>query len=243
VRAVKTRDLQWQRSSSVPGDWILSHKIANEQTLIHLVSFDYGQRHRNELEYARRCAARLIATHDVIDITGVGRHLTGSALTDKPQVPDGYYAEDTMRLTVVPNRNAIMLTIAFGVATARGADSVAAAMHGGDHLIYADCRPQFVDAFAAMQQLALDGIARIALQTPFLRWSKAEIVREGARLGVPFAETWSCYKGGVRHCGRCGTCVERREAFEMAGIDDPTSYVDRHYWREARRAFFDRRRA
>jgi len=125
----------------------LSHKIANEQTLIHLVSFDYGQRHRNELEYARRCAARLIATHDVIDITGVGRHLTGSALTDKPQVPDGYYAEDTMRLTVVPNRNAIMLTIAFGVATARGADSVAAAMHGGDHFIYADCRPQFVDAF------------------------------------------------------------------------------------------------
>ncbi len=196
----------------------LSHKIAIDQTLIHLVSFDYGQRHKKELEYARRCAERLRITHDVVDITDVGRRLTGSALTDDAAVPEGHYAEETMRLTVVPNRNAIMLTIAFGVALAQRAEAVAAAVHGGDHFIYPDCRPSFVDAFATMQRNALDGFAQIAFETPFVHWSKANIVREGARLGVPFAETWSCYKGGVRHCGRCGTCVERREAFEMYTI-------------------------
>jgi len=215
----------------------LAHKVAVDQTVIHLVSFDYGQRHRRELDYARRCARRLGVTHDIVDITDIGRRLTGSALTDGEAVPEGHYAEEAMRLTVVPNRNAIMLTIAFGVAMARRAEAVAAAVHGGDHFIYPDCRPPFIDAFAAMQRFALDGFAQIALATPFLRWSKADIVREGARLGAPFAETWSCYKGGARHCGRCGTCVERREAFHLAGIDDPTAYDDPDYWREARRAY------
>jgi 7-cyano-7-deazaguanine synthase len=221
----------------------LAHKIAAEQNLVHVVSFDYGQRHRKELEYARLCATRLGVTHDVVDITDIGRRLTGSALTSGKAVPDGHYAEETMRLTVVPNRNAIMLTIAFGVAMARQAQAVAAAMHGGDHFIYPDCRPAFVDAFSAMQRCALDGLAPIVFTTPFLRWSKADIVREGERLGVPFAETWSCYKGGVRHCGRCGTCVERREAFDLAGVNDPTSYDDPEYWREARRAFLARQPA
>jgi len=215
----------------------LAHKIAAEQRLIHLVSFDYGQRHRKELEYARLCARRLGVTHDIIDITDIGRRLTGSALTGGEAVPDGHYAEETMRITVVPNRNAIMLSIAFGLATAKRAEAVAAAMHGGDHFIYPDCRPPFVAAFATMQQCALDGLGQIALTTPFLLWSKADIVREGGRLGVPFAETWSCYKGGARHCGRCGTCVERREAFYLAEIEDPTAYDDPWYWREARRAF------
>jgi 7-cyano-7-deazaguanine synthase len=215
----------------------LAHKIAAEESLTHLVSFDYGQRHKKELEYARRCAARLGATHEVIDITDIGRRLTGSALTHGATVPDGHYAEETMRLTVVPNRNAIMLAIAFGVAVAKEAQAVAAAVHGGDHFIYPDCRPPFVKAFATMQRFALDGFAQIALETPFLRRSKADIVREGARLGLPFEETWSCYKGGDRHCGRCGTCVERREAFPLAGVDDPTVYDDPDYWLEARRAF------
>jgi 7-cyano-7-deazaguanine synthase len=221
----------------------LTHKVAVEQTLIHVVSFDYGQRHRKELEYARRCAMRLQVTHDVVDIADIGRRLTGSALTDGLEVPEGHYAEDTMRLTIVPNRNAIMLTVAFGVAVAKRADTVAAAVHGGDHFIYPDCRPSFVDAFATMQRAALDGFAQITFATPFLRWIKADIVREGARLGVPFAETWSCYKGAARHCGRCGTCVERREAFHLAGINDPTPYDDLDYWREARRAYLARKPA
>jgi 7-cyano-7-deazaguanine synthase len=221
----------------------LAHKIAAEKMLVHLVSFDYGQRHRKELEYARLCATRLGVTHDIVDITDIGRHLTGSALTGGEPVPDGHYAEETMRITVVPNRNAIMLTIAFGLATAKRAQAVAAAMHGGDHFIYPDCRPPFVAAFAAMQRCALEGLEHIALTTPFLLGSKADIVREGARLGVPFAETWSCYKGGARHCGRCGTCVERREAFDLAQIEDPTAYDDPDYWREARRAFLANRPA
>jgi 7-cyano-7-deazaguanine synthase len=221
----------------------LAHKVAVEHTLIHLVSFDYGQRHAKELEYARRCAERLLVTHDVVDIRDVGRRLAGSALTGGEAVPDGYYAADTMRVTVVPNRNAIMLTIAFGLAVAKRAVVVAAAVHGGDHFIYPDCRPKFVDAFAAMQRFALDGLAEIAVATPFLHWSKADIVREGLRLGVPFAETWSCYKGGARHCGRCGTCVERREAFHLAGVADPTRYDDPDYWQAARRDYLAERPA
>lgn len=215
----------------------LAHKVAAERNLVHIVSFDYGQRHRKELDYARRAAQRLGAAHDVVNLVDVGARLTGSALTDGAAVPEGHYAEETMRVTVVPNRNAIMLAIAFGIAMARGAEAVATAVHGGDHFIYPDCRAPFIEAFAAMEERALDEFAKIALATPFLHASKADIVREGARLGVPFAETWSCYKGGARHCGRCGTCVERREAFELAGVADPTAYDDADYWREARRAY------
>jgi 7-cyano-7-deazaguanine synthase len=211
----------------------LAYKVAAERTLTRLVSFDYGQRHKKELEYARLCAGKLGVPHDVVDITAIGRLLTGSALTGGKAVPDGHYAEETMRITVVPNRNAIMLSVAFGVAAAEHADAVAAAVHGGDHFIYPDCRPDFIDAFETMQRHALDGVAKIALYTPFLRQGKADIAREGARLGVPFAETWSCYKGGADHCGRCGTCVERREAFHLAGVDDPTPYQDADYWIEA----------
>jgi len=141
-----------------------------------------------------------------------------------------------MRVTVVPNRNAIMFAIAFGLAAANREDAVAVAVHGGDHFIYPDCRPAFVDAFAAMQRWALDGMGNVAFRAPFLHFGKAEIVRAGAGLGVPFAETWSCYKGGARHCGRCGTCVERREAFHLAEVDDPTAYDDPDYWIEACRA-------
>ena len=159
-----------------------------------------------------------------------GAVLTGSALTDDVNVPDGHYAEDSMRVTVVPNRNAIMLTVAFGAAAARGADAVATAVHGGDYFIYPDCRPAFTEAFAAMQKQALDGYADVSLFTPFVHRNKADIVTEGARCDTPFAQTWSCYKGGVHHCGRCGTCVERREAFHLAEVSDPTTYEDPDFW-------------
>jgi 7-cyano-7-deazaguanine synthase len=140
-------------------------------------------------------------------------------------------------VTVVPNRNAIMLAIAFGMAAARKADAVAVAVHGGDHFIYPDCRPGFIDSFQAMQNHALDGYADVTLLAPFVTGSKADIVTEGARHGTPFAETWSCYKGGDKHCGRCGTCVERREAFFLAGIEDPTDYMDPDFWKAATSGF------
>lgn len=215
----------------------LAEKVAAEQQLIGLISFDYGQRHKKELDFAARAAARLGVPHDVIDISGIGRHLTGSALTGDLDVPDGHYAEETMKVTVVPNRNAIMLTIAFGLAAARQAEAVAVAVHGGDHFIYPDCRPGFIDSFQVMQDHALEGYADVVLHAPFVQVSKADIVREGARLRAPFADTWSCYKGGERHCGRCGTCVERREAFFLAGVEDPTSYEDADFWKAATAGF------
>ena len=211
----------------------LAHAVAAEHELVGLLSFDYGQRHRKEVTFAAACADRLKVPHQTLDIREIGRSLSGSALTDDIDVPDGHYAEETMRITVVPNRNAIMLAIAFGVAAARGADAVAMAVHGGDHFIYPDCRPGFIDAFQTMQRHALEGHAKIALYTPYLTVPKSAIVTNGARHGTPFAQTWSCYKGGEMHCGRCGTCVERREAFDLAGIADPTEYADADFWREA----------
>ncbi|NIY94699.1 7-cyano-7-deazaguanine synthase QueC [Salipiger sp. HF18] len=211
----------------------LAHIIADQHQLTRLVSFDYGQRHRKELDFAAAAARRLNVPHHLIDMRGIGASLSGSALTDDIDVPDGHYAEETMRITVVPNRNAIMLAIGFGVAAANGDEAVATAVHGGDHFIYPDCRPAFTQAFDAMQQAALDGYASVRLHTPFVERSKADIVRAGAAHGTPFAETWSCYKGGELHCGRCGTCVERREAFHLAGVGDPTAYADPDYWAQA----------
>jgi len=209
----------------------LAYLAAKERRLTRLLSFDYGQRHKKELAYAAMTAADLGVPHDIVDISGVARFLTGSALTDDVEVPDGHYAEETMRITVVPNRNAIMLAVAFGVAAGEGAEAVAAAMHAGDHFIYPDCRPEFVNAFRAMQNCALEGMWEVDLFTPFIDWSKADIARLGGELRVPFEKTWSCYKGGARHCGRCGTCVERREALHLAGVDDPTEYDDPDFWR------------
>jgi 7-cyano-7-deazaguanine synthase len=211
----------------------LAYKVAAEQTLTGLISFDYGQRHSKELGFAAACAQRLGVPHQIIDIRDVGRQLSGSALTDDVAVPDGHYAEESMRITVVPNRNAIMLAISFGVAAARQAEAVGVAVHGGDHFIYPDCRPDFIDAFQAMQNRALDGYANVRLYAPFVHASKADIVTEGARHATPFAQTWSCYKGGEVHCGRCGTCVERREAFDLARQPDPTDYADADFWRAA----------
>lgn len=151
--------------------------------------------------------------------------LHGSALTDPAvSVPDGHYTEDSMKATIVPNRNAIMLAIGCAAAYSSSAEVVALAVHAGDHFIYPDCRPDFIDAFERMERLAME-MPTLRIETPFLRRTKADIVRTGADLGVPFEETWSCYKGGTSHCGTCGTCVERREAFAVAGVPDPTRYI------------------
>ncbi len=211
----------------------LAHRIAAEGNLHALLSFDYGQRHSKELDFAAGCAQRLGVPHHIVDIANVGAALSGSALTDDIEVPDGHYAEETMKITVVPNRNAIMLAIAFGMAAAQKVDAVATAVHGGDHFIYPDCRPDFIAAFQTMEDRAMHGYAEIKLLTPYVRGSKADIAVDGAKYGTPFDQTWSCYRGGDLHCGRCGTCVERREAFHLAGIADPTIYADANFWRAA----------
>lgn len=204
----------------------LAHLLHSEGYDLHLLAVDYGQRHIREIDHARRCSERLGTSFDVADISGVGRLLGGSALTDEVEVPHGHYAAENMAVTVVPNRNAIMLSIAYGVAVAREAALVATAVHAGDHYVYPDCRPRFIEAFDEMQRQAVEGFGdeSLHLHAPFIGMTKARIVAVGARLEVPYEDTWSCYEGGGLHCGLCGTCTERKEAFQLAGVPDPTEY-------------------
>lgn len=204
----------------------LAYVLDSEGYELHLLSVDYGQRHKKELTYAERCAKRLGASFEVADISSIGRLLSGSALTDDVDVPHGHYAAENMAVTVVPNRNAIMLSVAYGVAVARGSSLVACAVHAGDHYVYPDCRPEFIEAFHHMQRWAVEGFGNpdLRLHAPFLRKTKADIVEVGAKLNVPYEDTWSCYEGGDLHCGLCGTCNERKEAFQLANVPDPTEY-------------------
>jgi 7-cyano-7-deazaguanine synthase len=206
---------------------VLAYLLQNSGAALTMVSFDYGQRHRTELEHAARTAQTLGARYHLVDLTALVGLLAGSALTDVGvNVPDGHYTDTSMRATVVPNRNAIMLDIAVAHAVSVGADAVAFGAHAGDHPIYPDCRPGFLRAFEAMALIANEGFAQAGFRVmaPFLGLTKSDIAVIGMHLGVPFRDTWSCYKGGSMHCGTCGTCVERREAFELAGVADPTEY-------------------
>ena len=207
----------------------LAYLLASQNYDLHLLSFDYGQKHRKELDFARECAHNLNAAFDIVDLSDFSRLIGGSALTDETiAVPHGHYAAPNMAVTVVPNRNAILLSLAYGVAVAHNARRVAIGVHGGDHFVYPDCRPDFIQAFEKMETLANAGFAdpNLELYAPFLATDKTGIVRQGARLGVPFEKTWSCYEGGALHCGKCGTCVERIEAFRDAKVSDPTIYAD-----------------
>lgn len=188
------------------------------------LSIDYAQRHRRELAQAELIARRLNVEWRVADLSAIAPLLAGSSQTSLDiAVPHGHYAEETMKQTVVPNRNMIMIAVAAGWAISRRCDRVTYAAHAGDHTIYPDCRPEFAAALG--NAIALADWHRIELHCPFLAMNKAEIVALGARLGVDFGATWSCYEGGSVHCGRCGTCVERREAFALAGVPDPTVYA------------------
>ncbi|MFF2955879.1 7-cyano-7-deazaguanine synthase QueC [Kitasatospora sp. NPDC057965] len=206
----------------------VAYWLADSGSRLTLLSFDYGQRHRKELHFARRSAGLLAAHHEIVDLSGLGRLLSGSALTDPAiAVPDGNYTAESMRSTVVPNRNAIMLSIAVAAAVAAGADAVAFGAHAGDHAVYPDCRTEFFDLFAETARVGSEGLISedFRLLAPFIDQTKADIVAVGRQVGVPFADTWSCYRGGELHCGTCGTCTERIEAFVLAGVEDPTEYA------------------
>lgn len=202
---------------------VLLHKLASEGSLREALSVDYGQKQRIELELAAKNCARLGVAHQIVNLSNLAPLFGSSALTNpNVEVPDGTYAADNIALTVVPNRNMILLALATARAAASGCDSVAYAAHGGDHALYPDCTDEFADAMARAIELA--DARKIKLMRPFINMSKADIVKLGAELGVDFSLTWSCYKGGKRHCGKCSTCSERREAFELAGVPDPTLY-------------------
>ena len=187
--------------------------LYDEQERIALaISFDYGSKHNaREIPFARMHCERL----------GI-KHIVSSLLEGGEEIPEGHYADENMKSTVVPFRNGIMLSIAVGIAESNGLKYVMMANHGGDHTIYPDCRPEFVKAFD--EAASAGTFVNVRLRSPYTNITKADIARRGKELGINYAETWSCYKGGDKHCGKCGTCVERREAFAEAGIDDTTEY-------------------
>lgn len=194
---------------------------------LYAISFDYGQRHKKELDYARKIArVAEVKEHHIIDLTNITNLISNSALTSKDvDVPEGHYAQENMKTTVVPNRNMIMASIAIGYAVNIKAERVYLGVHTGDHAIYPDCRPQFIKALDLCGYLANEGFGKVEIKAPFIHMTKAEIVKLGNTLKVPYELTYSCYKGGENHCGRCGTCTERREAFKLAGVNDPTQYL------------------
>ena len=187
------------------------------------VSFNYGSNHNaREIPFAKLHCQRLGIRHLVIDLPFVAQHFESSLLAGSDAIPDGHYAEQNMHSTVVPFRNGIMLAVAVGIAESNGLKRVMMANHGGDHSIYPDCTPQFVNAFSQAAQAGT--YAKVELYAPYTNLTKADIARRGKALGIDYTETWSCYRGGEHHCGCCATCAERREALAEAGIEDKTVY-------------------
>lgn len=193
------------------------------ETIALAVSFDYGQNHgAKELPFAAHHCRKLGIPHITIPLSFMHRYFKSSLLDGAEAIPEGHYAEENMKSTVVPFRNGIMLAIATGIAESHGLKRVYIANHGGDHTIYPDCRPDFIQA---MDGAATAGtFVNVRIEAPYTNITKADIVRRGTALGVDYSKTWSCYKGSDVHCGKCGTCVERKEAFLEAGVKDPTEY-------------------
>jgi 7-cyano-7-deazaguanine synthase len=273
---------------------VLVYDMISQGYTPHMLSFNYGQRHNKELRFAEYTATKLGLQHDIVDLTGLTKLISNSALTSRPstvskhdngfrapevvaeleaddptviEVPEGHYAEDSMKATVVPNRNMIMLSIAGGVAVNNKYRTIGTGVHGGDHFIYPDCRPPFIFSVGQAllqgnegfhnfnvahlgEPIILGGRAftttALPIFTPYLNGSKADIAYRGIQLNVPFEETWSCYKGEDKHCGRCGTCVERLEAIDAAEQRwfsrfkgklgegyDKTVYADDTFWKRA----------
>lgn len=194
-----------------------------QQRIALAVTFDYGSNHAaREIACARHHCSLLGIEHVVIELAFMGRYFSSSLLSGPEAIPDGSYDDSNMHSTVVPFRNGIMLSIACGLAESRGLTRVLIANHGGDHAIYPDCRPAFVEAMdGAMRAGTYEGVR---LAAPYTNLTKADLVRRGAALGIDYGWTYSCYRGGEHHCGTCGTCTERKEAFREAGIPDPTIY-------------------
>lgn len=191
--------------------------------VVSALSFDYGSKHAaREIPMAVVNCAKLGVPHRTIDLPFINEVFSSDLLQSGGEIPEGHYAQQNMKQTVVPFRNGIMLAIAAGYAESTGAEGLVIAAHSGDHAIYPDCRRPFMEAMGnAIREGTYE---RIEILAPFLDIDKAAIVLEGVKFGVDYKETYSCYKGGEIHCGRCGTCVERREAFLLAGFPDPTSY-------------------
>jgi len=187
------------------------------------ISFDYGSNHNaREIPFAKMHCERLGIKHITINLDFMHQYFKSSLLDGAEAIPEGHYADDNMKSTVVPFRNGIMLSIAIGIAESNNLDQVFIANHGGDHTIYPDCRPEFINAIDAAATAGTYNNVKVV--APYTKITKSDIARIGKKLGIDYTETWSCYKGGKVHCGKCGTCVERKEALAEAGIEDKTIY-------------------
>lgn len=208
------------------------HATYKETKDIAAISIHYGQRHSRELDMAAAQCKLLGIPHKIVDLSSLRDVLTGSSQTDASvAVPHGHYAEENMKKTVVPNRNMILLAVAAAYGISLKADDIVYGAHAGDHAIYPDCREEF--ASAVNTALLLADWHQIRLSRPFIAITKADIVRLGTMLGVDFKLTHTCYEGEETACGKCGTCVERLEAFSLAGVEDPLDYRDRTFWKTA----------
>lgn len=204
----------------------LVHAAQRQESLHSCLSFNYGQKHKKELTYAARvCENDLKVPHTVIELPGLAPCLLGSALTDSTPMPQGHYAAENMKLTVVPNRNMIMLSIAIAYAVSHQLQEVWFGAHGGDHTIYPDCRPEFVEGLSALAQIA--NWHPVTVRAPFLTMNKAEILTLGLAYGLEYYKSWTCYEGGEQACGKCGSCQERLDAFAQNETIDPLPYLTR----------------
>jgi 7-cyano-7-deazaguanine synthase len=201
----------------------LYHAHTNHE-IVAAISFHYGSKHNDrEIPFAKWHSDHLGIPHLVVPLAFIGEQFESDLLIKGGEIPKGHYQEQSMKKTVVPFRNGIMLSIAGGFAESRAANGLIIAAHAGDHAIYPDCREDFMRAMG--DAIRLGTYAEVDLIRPFISMTKADIARRGHELGVDFSKTWSCYVGGDTHCGECGTCVERREAFSLAGLADPTDYL------------------
>lgn len=189
---------------------------------IYALTFDYGQKHCKEIDYAKAACADLDVPHRIIDITAINQLLKSSSLTSDIDIPEGHYEDDNMKSTVVPNRNMILLSLAIGYAVDIGANEVFYGAHAGDHAIYPDCRPEFVEAMNSVAQIA--NYEAVSIVTPYLNANKEAILREGLAMELDYGNTWTCYNGRQHACGKCGSCVERLEAFAANHTHDPLTY-------------------
>jgi 7-cyano-7-deazaguanine synthase len=189
---------------------------------VYALSFDYGQRHVKELDCASSVCKSLSVPHKVIDISAINQLLAGSSLTDDIDIPEGEYEVANMKSTVVPNRNMILLSLAVGYAVSVGAAQVYYGAHAGDHNIYPDCRPEFVQKMNDVCQIA--NYESVEIFSPYLNVSKTAILTDGLSMGLNYSDTWTCYNGREKACGKCGACQERLEAFSENGQIDPIAY-------------------
>lgn len=200
---------------------VLNHAIKNGHE-VYALSFNYGQRHVRELDAAANVCKSLNIPHKVVDITAINSLLAGSSLTSDIEIPEGHYEAESMQSTVVPNRNMILLSLAIGYAVSIGAEAVYYGAHSGDHAIYPDCRPEFVEKMNDVSLIA--NYEPVRIEVPFLRNDKAEILAAGLAMGLDYSQTWTCYNGREKACGKCGACMERLEAFAANQQTDPLPY-------------------